>query len=180
MFVNNIEQYTSEFLKKRFIISFFKEKTLRIGNIISFISPAIIKNEKFDNVLNFCCEIPDISSQAGIAIQKLFLVNAANYLSTSILKIPINVVNDQMVLNREMLVNGVIQTQGVININERNFVNNAYLFYLGLILNLNNDNLSHKYIESGILDGNIETVIREIEKIFYQLNNTIFLESYSL
>ena len=68
----------------------------------------------------------------------------------------------------------------VININERNFVNNAYLFYLGLILNLNNDNLSHKYIESGILDGNIETVIREIEKIFYQLNNTIFLESYSL
>lgn len=178
MFVNDL-QYTQDFLKKRFSFSFFKEKTLRIGNIISFISPSYIKNEKVENCLNFCCEIPDISIHTGIALQKLFIINVANYLSSSVIKEPIQVINDQMILKKEFINNGIIHLQGVININDRNYIQNSYLYYLGIIISLGNENLSYKYVNSGLeFNSNLNEIIHEIEKIYYQLNSTIFLESY--
>jgi hypothetical protein len=57
------------------------QRTLRIGNIMSFISAVSTENIRADEMINFFCEIPEITNYAGVCFQQLFLTNIANLLA---------------------------------------------------------------------------------------------------
>ena len=122
MIVKTLEQtlLTEKFLDDKFANAFMGDKrTLRIGNIISFLSPLKFDKQKkeCEQAINFCIEIPEISNYAGACFQKLFITNVANILTVKHVKEPVEVRNDDIIIKKEHLGGGVSQIDGVLNFN---------------------------------------------------------------
>ena len=115
MIVKDIKLYDGAILQDRFAYEYFKDRVMRVGNIIAFRAPMKVEAEFMvdkqdlldkdyiysDDAINFCIEIPDISLFAGVCFQRLYNSTIANILASKYLKCDIEVDGDDIMVHKE-------------------------------------------------------------------------------
>ncbi len=128
---------TNTFFNKKFAYKYVTEnKIIRIGNIISFVSPVDLtisdKSYKGDSLINFCMEIPDISTYAGVCFQRLMLTNVANLLGSKYLNTEIEILNSDVIVKKEHQQQGIHQLDGIVSLSDIKNINETVLLYIGM------------------------------------------------
>lgn len=149
---NPLEEFDGSLIQNKFALRFFGTNALRIGNLLIF-------DVKSDKTI-FAWEIPDISIMSNILFKKLFIVNLTNILSKEFDK---NLFID---VNDNIYEKGYDDSDGILT---------PYENKLSTVV-LNNRIISTAlgYIE---IDRLVESK-KEIEKVFYDLLDNCFLESF--
>jgi hypothetical protein len=181
MIISTIKEMNNGVLASRFANKQLGDaRTIRIGNIISFISPVklALEDKEYisDQSINFCLEIPDISNYAGVCFQRLFVTNVANILAVKYYKADIEILNNDIVVKKEHQNGGIHQTDGIVSLNSINNVNGAILIYLGLYNNAGEASTPRAFslhLESDVCKKFMDNV----NESFYNLANSIFLKT---
>lgn len=124
MIINDQKVYDGSFIHKRFAYRYFRERTLPIGNIVSFVAPVEVTLNLIDledslekdyiysdSMVNFCWEIPNLDPFGAVCFQRLFNTSIANILHRIINK-PIEMKGDDIMVHAEHNQGGIIQTKG--------------------------------------------------------------------
>lgn len=173
-----IEQkiYDGSLLQDRFAYTFFKNKVLPIGNIVAFRSPMKVEQEFMvdredlinndfiysDDAINFCIEIPNIDLFGGVCFQRLFNSHIATYLADEILKAPVEVNGDDLIVYKKFTQRGKEQEKGKASVSIAKQCNNAVLIHTGINIKAGerapdfafstdmNDEQANKFMDAGI------------------------------
>ena len=124
MIINDQKIYDGSFIHKRFAYKYFRDKTLPIGNIVSFVAPVEVTLNLIDledslekdyiyseSMVNFCWEIPNLDPFGAVCFQRLFNTAIANILYKAINK-PIEMKGDDIMIHAEHNQGGILQTKG--------------------------------------------------------------------
>lgn len=124
MIINDQKTYDGSFIHKRFAYKYFRDKTLPIGNIVSFVVPVEVTLNLIDledslekdyiysdSMVNFCWEIPNLDPFGAVCFQRLFNTSIANILYKQINK-PIEMKGDDIMIHAEHTQGGILQTKG--------------------------------------------------------------------
>lgn len=124
MIINDQKVYDGSFIHKRCAYRYFRERTLPIGNIVSFVAPVEVTLNLIDledslekdyiysdSMVNFCWEIPNLDPFGAVCFQRLFNTSIANILHRIINK-PIEMKGDDIMVHAEHNQGGIIQTKG--------------------------------------------------------------------
>ena len=124
MIINDQKVYDGSFIHKRFAYRYFRDRTLPIGNIVSFVAPVEVTLNLIDledslekdyiysdSMVNFCWEIPNLDPFGAVCFQRLFNTSIANILHRIINK-PIEMKGDDIMVHAEHNQGGIIQTKG--------------------------------------------------------------------
>ncbi len=124
MIINDQKTYDGSFIHKRFAYKYFRDKTLAIGNIVSFVAPVEVTLNLIDledslekdyiysdSMVNFCWEIPNLDPFGAVCFQRLFNTNIANILH-NVIKKPIQMKGDDIIVHAEHNQGGILQQKG--------------------------------------------------------------------
>ena len=124
MIITDQTIYNGDFIHQRFAYKYFRDRTLPIGNIVSFVAPVEVtinlidledslENDYIysDSMVNFCWEIPNLDPFGAVCFQRLFNTTIANILHKIINK-PIEMKGDDIMVHSEFTQGGVIQQKG--------------------------------------------------------------------
>lgn len=124
MIINDQKVYDGSFIHKRFAYRYFRDRTLPIGNIVSFVAPVEVTLNLIDledslekdyiysdSMVNFCWEIPNLDPFGAVCFQRLFNTSIANILHRIINK-PIEMKGDDIMVHAEHNQGGIVQTKG--------------------------------------------------------------------
>jgi len=124
MIITDQKIYNGDFIHKRFAYKYFRDRTLPIGNIVSFVAPVEVTINLIDledsleqdyiyseSMVNFCWEIPNLDSFGAVCFQRLFNTSIANTLHRIINK-PIEMKGDDIMVHAEFTQGGIIQQKG--------------------------------------------------------------------
>jgi len=124
MIINDQKIYDGSFIHKRFAYKYFRDKTLPIGNIVSFVAPVEVTLNLIDledslekdyiyseYMVNFCWEIPNLDPFGAVCFQRLFNTSIANILYKQINK-PIEMKGDDIMIHADHNQGGIHQTKG--------------------------------------------------------------------
>ena len=124
MIITDQKIYDGDFIHKRFAYKYFRDRTLPIGNIVSFVAPVEVtinlidledslENDYIysDSMVNFCWEIPNLDPFGAVCFQRLFNTSIANTLHKIIDK-PIEMKGDDIMVHAEFTQGGVVQQKG--------------------------------------------------------------------
>ena len=124
MIITDQKIYDGSFIHKRFAYKYFRDKTLAIGNIVSFVAPVEVTLNLIDledslekdyiysdSMVNFCWEIPNLDPFGAVCFQRLYNTNIANILH-NIIKKPIVMKGDDIMVYAEHNQGGIVQTKG--------------------------------------------------------------------
>lgn len=124
MIINDQKVYDGSFIHKRFAYKYFRDKTLAVGNIVSFVAPVEVTLNLIDledslekdyiysdSMVNFCWEIPNLDPFGAVCFQRLFNTNIANILH-NIIKKPIQMKGDDIIVHAEHNQGGIVQQKG--------------------------------------------------------------------
>lgn len=187
MIVDDIKTYDGAILHNRFAYSYFRNKTLPIGNIIAFRSPMLVeadgmidhedvlKNEFIysDDAINFLWEIPNLDSFGAIAYQRLFNTQLANILHKYI-QAPIEMNGDDIIVHKEHEQHGIVQPKGKCSVSITHVKAGAALGHTGINIKAGRRAPAHAY-STNIDDSQVEAFMRDIIDMFYGLNDDIFI-----
>lgn len=187
MIVDDIKTYDGAILHNRFAYSYFRNKTLPIGNIIAFRSPMLVeadgmidhedvlKNEFIysDDAINFLWEIPNLDSFGAIAYQRLFNTQLANILHKYI-QAPIEMDGDDIIVHKEHEQHGIVQPKGKCSVSITHVKSGAALGHTGINIKAGRRAPAHAY-STNLDDTLVETFMREVIDMFYGLNDDIFI-----
>jgi len=187
MIVEDIKTYDGAILHNRFAYSYFRNKTLPIGNIIAFRSPMLVeadgmidhedvlKNEFIysDDAINFLWEIPGLESFGAIAYQRLFNTQLANILHKYI-QAPIEMNGDDIIVHKEHEQHGIVQPKGKCSVSITHVKSGAALGHTGINIKAGRRAPAHAY-STNLNDQQAEQFMREVIDMFYGLNDDIFI-----
>ena len=124
MIIKDQTIYNGDFIHKRFAYKYFRDKTLAVGNIVSFVAPVEVTINLIDledslekdyiysdSMINFCWEIPNLDPFGAVCFQRLFNTSIANILHKIINK-PIEMKGDDIMVHAEFTQGGVVQQKG--------------------------------------------------------------------
>jgi len=124
MIIHDQKTYDGSFIHKRFAYKYFRDRTLPIGNIVSFIAPVEVTLNLIDledslekdyiysvSMVNFCWEIPNLDPFGAVCFQRLFNTAIANILHKITGKM-IQMKGDDLIVHAEHNQGGIIQQQG--------------------------------------------------------------------
>jgi len=124
MIITDQKIYNGDFIHKRFAYKYFRDRTLPIGNIVSFVAPVEVTLNLIDledslekdyiysdSMINFCWEIPNLDPFGAVCFQRLFNTSIANILQKIINK-PIEMKGDDIMVHAEFTQGGVVQQKG--------------------------------------------------------------------
>jgi len=124
MIITDQKIYNGDFIHKRFAYKYFRDRTLPIGNIVSFVAPVEVtinlidledslENDYIysDSMVNFCWEIPNLDPMGAVCFQRLFNTSIANILYKIINK-PIEMKGDDIMVHAEFTQGGIVQQKG--------------------------------------------------------------------
>lgn len=172
----------NDFFNKKFANKYHTDRhTLRIGNIISFISPVkMVINEKIcesTQSLNFCLEIPETNNYAGVAIQQLFITNVGNILSKKeYTDCPMEITNTDIILKKEHSHGGINQLDGVVSMNYIKNLNGTILIYLGLYNDAGESAIPRAF-SLHLREDVCYKFMDEVNAMFYHLVNNLFINT---
>jgi hypothetical protein len=124
MIIKDQQNYDGSFIHKRFAYKYFRDRTLPIGNIVSFVAPVEVTLNLIDledslekdyiysdSMVNFCWEIPNLDPFGAVCFQRLFNTAIANILHKIINK-PIEMKGDDIMVHAEHNQGGIVQQKG--------------------------------------------------------------------
>jgi len=187
MIVKNLGMYDGAILQDRFAYDFFKEKTMRTGNIIAWRAPAEV-NEKFmvdkqdlidkdfiysDDMMHFCIEIPDVSLFAGVCFQRLYCNMIGNILARYV-KSSVEIDGDDIFVIKEHNQGGVIQQKGKASVSIAKHCNDAVLIHIGINVKAGKRAPAFAF-STNLTDQESEAFMRECISAFYEMIHDIFI-----
>lgn len=144
MIINDQKIYDGSFIHKRFAYKYFRDKTLAVGNIVSFVAPVEVTLNLIDledslekdyiysdSMVNFCWEIPNLDAFGAVCFQRLFNTNIANILH-GVLKKPIQMKGDDIIVHAEHNQGGITQQKGKASVSITYSKENVAIGHTGL------------------------------------------------
>ena len=184
-----IEQntYDGDLIHRRFAYTFFKNRTLPIGNIVTFRSPMLVeadgmidhedvlKNDFIysDDAINFCWEIPGLDAFGAVAWQRLFNTGIANVLQR-LIDAPIEVDGDDLIVHKEFMSGGIIQPKGKCSVSITYTKDGAALGHTGINVRAGDKAPSFAY-STNLTDEQVKTLQDTIVEMFYAMNDDMFI-----
>lgn len=184
-----IEQntYDGDLIHRRFAYTFFKNRTLPIGNIVTFRSPMLVeadgmidhedvlKNDFIysDDAINFCWEIPGLDSFGAVAWQRLFNTSIANILQ-SMIQAPIEVDGDDLIVHKEFTRGGIVQHKGKCSVSITYTKDGAALGHTGINVTAGDKAPPFAY-STNLTDEQIKAFQDTVVEMFYAMNDDMFL-----
>jgi len=188
MIIKDIPVYDGLLIHKRFAYTYFRKKTLPIGNIVAFRAPMnvqadgmidsedILQNDFIysDDAINFCWEIPNLDPFGAVAWQRLFNTQIANILN-AIIKKPIEVDGDDLLVHDEFEgSDGSLQKVGKCSVSITISKDGVALGHTGI--NIKAGRQAPNFAYSTVLtDEQVEQFMKNVIEMFYALNDDIFI-----
>jgi hypothetical protein len=183
----DIKNYDGNLIHNRFAYTFFKKRTLPIGNIVTFRSPMLVEADGMidhedvlqndfiysDDAINFCWEIPGLDSFGAVAWQRLFNTGIANILQ-NIIKAPIEVDGDDLIVHKEFSSGGIIQPKGKCSVSITYTKDGAALGHTGINVRAGDKAPSFAY-STNMSDEQVKMLQDTAIEMFYAMNDDIFL-----
>lgn len=182
MIISDISICNNELIENKFAYRIFKERTLRNGNIIAFISKVDIKSKistlYADEAINFLWEIQDIAPMTAVCIQRLFSSVIGNILSNSkFLNAKIEINEDKIIIHKEHKQGGVVQLYGQASLSNLHFINNTCIGYLGIYIKAGQLAPAFAF-STDLIDVNIRNQFMiDCMKEFYAMMQSIVIET---
>lgn len=186
MFLKDVTNYDGSLIHNRFAYKFFREKTLRSGNIVAFIGPMEVTTNLIDledalekdyiyseKAINFCWEIPDIDLFGGVAFQRLFNTAIANILHKHI-KAPIEMKGDDIIVHKEFTQGGITQLKGKASVSIATHKNGAVMGHTGINIVAGKKAPAFAY-STNLTPEQQQEFIQEVVNRFYEMTDSIFL-----
>jgi hypothetical protein len=182
------ELYDGNLIHKRFAYNHFRDRTLPIGNLVTFRAPMlveadgmideedIIKGEFIysDDALNFCWEIPNLDPFGAVAYQRLFNTQVAHILSNKYLKKPIEVDGDDLIVHAEHQQGGIVQQKGKCSVSITYSSNNVAIGHTGINIVAGRRAPAHAY-STNLTDEEAIDFMKDVIDMFYGLNDDMFI-----
>lgn len=183
----NIDNYDGNLIHNRFAYTFFKKRTLPIGNIVTFRSPMLVEADGMidhedvlqndfiysDDAINFCWEIPGLDSFGAVAWQRLFNTGIANLLQ-SVINAPIEVDGDDLIVHKEFMSGGIIQPKGKCSVSITYTKDGAALGHTGINVRAGDKAPSFAY-STNLTDEQVKAFQDAVIEMFYAMNDDMFL-----
>lgn len=190
MILENVKVYDGNIIHNRFAYTYFRNKTLPIGNILAFRAPMLVEaagmidqedvlNNDYiysDDAINFVWEIPNMDSFGAIAWQRLFNTQIANILSTNYIKCPIEVDGDDLMVHKEHTQHGIIQPSGKCSVSITHVKNGAALGHTAINVKAGKKAPAFAY-STNLTDEECVLFMRDVIDLFYSLNDDIFIST---
>jgi hypothetical protein len=187
MIIKDIKVYDGKILHSRFAYKHFRDRTLPIGNIIAFRAPMLVEAEGMidtedilkadyiysDDAINFLWEIPNLDAFGAVAWQRLFNTQIANILS-QVIKAPIEMNGDDMIVHKEHNQGGVTQTKGKCSVSITYSKNNVALGHTGINISAGKKAPAFAY-STKLTEEEAKQFMDTVISLFYSLNDDIFL-----
>jgi hypothetical protein len=189
MIIKDIEVYDGELIHDRFAYTFFRKKTLPIGNIIAFRAPMNVKAEGMidkedlllndfiysDDAINFCWEIPNLDPYGAVCFQRLLNTQIASILSLKYLKKPIEVDGDDMMVKSEFVgSDGALQKVGKCSVSITYSKNNVAIGHTGINVSAGRKAPPFAY-STNLSDDDCNLFMSDVTHMFYDLSDDIFI-----
>jgi hypothetical protein len=189
MIIKDIEVYDGELIHDRFAYTFFRKKTLPIGNIIAFRAPMNVKAEGMidkedlllndfiysDDAINFCWEIPNLDPYGAVCFQRLLNTQIASILSLKYLKKPIEVDGDDMMVKSEFVgSDGALQKIGKCSVSITYSKNNVAIGHTGINVSAGRKAPPFAY-STNLSDDDCNSFMSDVTHMFYDLSDDIFI-----
>ena len=183
----NVNNYDGDLIHRRFAYTYFKNRTLPIGNIVTFRSPMhveadgmidhedVLKNDFIysDDAINFCWEIPGLDSFGAVAWQRLFNTGIANILQNYI-DAPIEVDGDDLIVHKEFTRGGIVQPKGKCSVSITYTKDGAALGHTGINVKAGDKAPAFAY-STNLSDEQVKMFQDTVIEMFYAMNDDMFL-----
>ena len=183
----DVNNYDGNLIHNRFAYTFFKKRTLPIGNIVTFRSPMhveadgmidhedVMQNDFIysDDAINFCWEIPGLDSFGAVAWQRLFNTGIANILQ-SLIQAPIEVDGDDLIVHKEFTSGGIIQHKGKCSVSITYAKDGAALGHTGINIQAGDKAPPFAY-STNLTDAQVKSFQDAVVEMFYAMNDDMFL-----
>lgn len=188
MIIKDISVYDGMLIHKRFAYTYFRKKTLPIGNIVAFRAPMnvqaagmidsedVLQNDFIysDDAINFCWEIPNVDPYGAVAFQRLFNTQIANILYKIIQK-PIEVDGDDLMVHDGFEgSDGTLQKVGKCSVSITYVKEHVAIGHTGINVNAGRKAPPFAY-STKLTDDQVNEFMTEVIKAFYNLSDDIFI-----
>jgi hypothetical protein len=188
MIINDQKIYDGAFIKSRFAYKYFRDRTLPIGNIVSFVVPAEVTLNLIDledslekdyiysdSMVNFCWEIPYLDPFGAVCFQRLFNTAIANILHKVINK-PIEMKGDDIIVHAEHNQGGIIQTKGKASVSITYSKENVAIGHTGVNVLAGKRAPAFAY-STNLTSEQTAKFQQDVIDTFYQMVDNIFLST---
>ena len=186
MIINDQKIYDGEFIHKRFAYKYFRDRTLPIGNIVSFVVPVEVTLNLIDledslekdyiysdSMVNFCWEIPNLDPFGAVCFQRLFNTAIANILHKLIGK-PIEMKGDDVIVHAEHNQGGVVQTKGKASVSITYSKDNVAIGHTGINISAGKRAPAFAY-STNLTPEQTAKFQQDVIDTFYQMVDNIFV-----
>ena len=193
MIVKDIKLYDGDIIHHRFAYTYFRNRTLPIGNILAFRAPMkveadgmidledTLKNDYIysEDAINFCWEIPGLDAFGAVAWQRLFNTQIANILSTKYINAPIEVDGDDLMVHKEHDQHGIIQPSGKCSVSITYTRDGAALGHTAINVTAGRQAPAFAF-STNLTDEQCDSFMKDIVDTFYQMNDDMFIATTKL
>ena len=186
MIIKDQTKYDGSFIHKRFAYKYFRDKTLAVGNIVSFVAPVEVTLNLIDledslekdyiyseSMVNFCWEIPNLDSFGAVCFQRLFNTSIANILHTFIKK-PIEMKGDDLIVHAEHSQGGIVQQKGKASVSITYSKDNIAIGHTGINIVAGKQAPAFAY-STNLSPQDTERFQLAVHSVFYQMVDNIFV-----
>jgi len=186
MIITDQKVYDGSFIHKRFAYKYFRDKTLAVGNIVSFVAPVEVTLNLIDledslekdyiyseSMINFCWEIPNLDPFGAVCFQRLFNTSIANVLHTHIKK-PIEMKGDDLIVHSEHNQGGIVQQKGKASVSITYSKDNVAIGHTGININAGKKAPAFAY-STNLTAEQAELFQKQIHQVFYSMVDNIFV-----
>lgn len=184
----NQDTYDGSLIHERFAYKHFRDRTLPIGNIVTFRSPMLVEADGMideedilkgeyiysDDAINFCWEIPGLDPLGAVAYQRLLNTQIAHILGQKYLMKPIEVDGDDLIVHAEHDQGGIVQQKGKCSVSITYSKNNVAIGHTGINIEAGKRAPAHAY-STKLTDKQTEEFMNDIISMFYALNDDLFI-----
>ena len=189
MIIKDIPVYDGLLIHKRFAYTYFRKKTLPIGNIVAFRAPMnvladgmidsedILQNDFIysEDAINFCWEIPNVDPYGAVAFQRLLNTQIASILSSKYLKKPIEVDGDDLMVHDEFEgSDGSLQKIGKCSVSISYSKDSIALGHTGINIDAGRQAPNFAY-STKLTDEQAEQFMKDVIETFYNMSDDIFI-----
>lgn len=186
MIIKDQKLYDGSFIHKRFAYKYFRDKTLAVGNIVSFVAPVEVTLNLIDledslekdyiysdSMVNFCWEIPNLDPFGAVCFQRLYNTTLANILHEYIKK-PIEMKGDDIMIHAEHNQGGIHQTKGKASVSITYSKDNVAIGHTGINITAGKRAPAFAF-STNLSPENIEQFQQKAIHNFYSMVDNIFV-----
>jgi len=186
MIITDQKVYDGSFIHKRFAYKYFRDKTLAVGNIVSFVAPVEVTLNLIDledslekdyiysdSMVNFCWEIPNLDPFGAVCFQRLFNTSIANVLHSHIKK-PIEMKGDDIIVHAEHDQGGIVQQKGKASVSITYSKENVAIGHTGINVTAGKKAPAFAY-STNLTPEQVDLFQRQVHQMFYQMVDNIFV-----